>query len=193
MKNWIDKVNYSVRFWWMSILLGIFYIIVAISLLFTPIASYIALSVVFSLAMFISGILEIAFAISNRKTIATWAWYMVGGLIDLVLGVFLIRDPELSMGILPLIVAFWLMFRGFTTIGYAMDLRRYGTRNWGWYVLIGILAIICSISIIWQPELGVLTVVYMISYALLILGVFKIILGFELRTLHTKNKSKNVE
>ena len=95
-------------------------------------------------------------------------------------------SPELSMTVLPFILAFWLMFRGFSSTGYAMDLKRFGTGNWGWYMAFGILAIICSIAIIWQPGLGVFTLVYMIAYALLIIGIFRVMLSFELRSLHKK-------
>ena len=100
----------------------------------------------------------------------------------------------LSMAVLPFIVAFWLMFRGFASTGYAMDLKRYGTRNWGWYMAFGVLAILCSIGIIWQPGLGALSLVYMIAYTLLIIGIFRVMLSFELRactngTKNTTNKS----
>ena len=39
------------------------------------------------------------------------------------------------------IIAFWLMFRGFSSTGYSIDLKRYGTRDWGWYMAFGILAV----------------------------------------------------
>ena len=94
----------------------------------------------------------------------------------------------LSMAVLPFIVAFWLMFRGFASTGYAMDLKRYGTRNWGWYMAFGVLAILCSIGIIWQPGLGALSLVYMIAYTLLIIGIFRVMLSFELKSLHKRNK-----
>ena len=76
----------------------------------------------------------------------------------------------LSMEVIPFIIAFWLMFRGFSSVGYAMDLKRYGTRDWGWYVAFGILAVICSLIILWQPAVGALYAVYMISFAFLIIG-----------------------
>lgn len=188
MKTFIDKINYAVKNWWISLLLGIMYILIAICLMFTPIASYIALSILFSISMFVGGLLEIAFAISNKKNISSWGWYLVGGIIDIIFGIFLMANPGLSMGVLPFIIAFWLMFRGFSSTGYAMDLRRYGTRNWGWYIILGILAILCSIGIIWHPELGALTIVYMIAYTLLIVGVFRIMVSFELKSLHKHNK-----
>ncbi len=115
----------------MSLLLGILYVVVAISLMFAPFSGYAVLSILFSISMLFSGLLEISFAVSNRKNVSSWGWYLAGGIIDMILGFYLIAYPLLSMEVIPFIIAFWLMFRGFSSIGYAMDLKRYGTRDWG--------------------------------------------------------------
>lgn len=182
------EIGQSVKNWWMSLILGILYIGVALCLMFAPLGSYIALSIVFSISMLISGILEIFFAISNKKQVSSWGWYLAGGIIDLILGFYLVAYPMISMEIIPFIIAFWLMFRGFSATGYSMDLKRYGTREWGWYMAFGILAILCSLLILWQPAVGVLYAVYMISFTFLITGLFRIMLSFELKNLHKKRK-----
>ena len=186
METVFNEIQHSVKNWWTSLLLGIVYIIVALWLMFSPLSSYVALSIVFSISMLISGILEIIFSLSNRKGVPSWGWYLASGIIDLILGIYLMANIVLSMAVLPFIVAFWLMFRGFASTGYAMDLKRYGTRNWGWYMAFGVLAILCSIGIIWQPGLGALSLVYMIAYTLLIIGIFRVMLSFELKSLHKR-------
>ena len=191
METVFNEIKHSVKNWWTSLLLGIVYIIVALWLMFSPLSSYVALSIVFSISMLISGILEIIFSLSNRKGVPSWGWYLASGIIDLILGIYLMANIGLSMAVLPFIVAFWLMFRGFASTGYAMDLKRYGTRNWGWYMAFGVLAILCSIGIIWQPGLGALSLVYMIAYTLLIIGIFRVMLSFELKSLHKRNKEYN--
>ena len=187
MKSFIDTINFGVKNWWVSLLLGLLYILIAICLMFTPLASYVALSVLFSVSMFVSGTLEILFAVTNRKNISSWGWYLAGGIIDMILGFYLIAYPLLSMEVIPFIIAFWLMFRGFSSVGYAMDLKRYGTKDWGWYIALGILAVICSLIILWQPAVGAIYAVYMISFAFLIIGFFRIMLSFELKNLHKRS------
>ena len=83
MKTLFDEMEHAVKNWWLSLILGILYIIVALCLLFAPGSSYIALSVIFSISMLISGIIEIIFSISNRRGISSWGWYLAGGIIDL--------------------------------------------------------------------------------------------------------------
>ena len=151
MKTIFDELQQEVKNWWISLILGILYVIVAISLMFSPLSGYAVLSILFSVSMLFSGLLEISFAVSNRRRVSSWGWYLAGGIIDMILGFYLITYPMLSMEVIPFIIAFWLMFRGFSSVGYAMDLKRYGTRDWGWYVAFGILAVICSLIILWQP------------------------------------------
>ena len=90
METVFNEIQHSVKNWWTSLLLGIVYIIVALWLMFSPVSSYIALSIIFSVSMLFSGILEIIFAISNKKGVPSWGWYVVGGIIDLILGIYLI-------------------------------------------------------------------------------------------------------
>ena len=49
MKTIFDELKQEVKNWWVSLLLGLLYILIAICLMFTPLASYVALSVLLSL------------------------------------------------------------------------------------------------------------------------------------------------
>ena len=183
-----DQIGGSIKNWWLSLLLGIVFVGVGIWLLCRPTEGYIAFSVIFSITVLVSGIAEILFAITNRH-VSSWGWYLVSGIIDIIIGIILISRPMFTEEIIPFIIAFWLMFRGFSSIGYAIDLRRYGTREWGWYLAFGILSIICSLFILWRPLIGAFYVVYMIAFTFLIIGFFRIMLSLELQNLHRKGVS----
>ncbi len=182
----IEELKSSVKNWWVSLVLGILFIGTALLLMFYPLAGYGALVVLFSVCMFASGILEIFFSVSNRKVLPGWGWNLTAGIIDLLLGLFLICYPLITAAVLPIILAFWIMFRGCMGIGLAMDMSKMGVKGWGWYLAFGILAIICSIAIIWQPAAGALASVYIIAFAFMFMGFVRIMLAFELRDLHKK-------
>lgn len=116
MKTIFDELQQEVKNWWISLILGILYVIVAISLMFSPLSGYAVLSILFSVSMLFSGLLEISFAVSNRRRVSSWGWYLAGGIIDMILGFYLIAYPMLSMEVIPFIIAFWLMFRGFSSV-----------------------------------------------------------------------------
>ncbi len=132
MKTLFDELQCEVKNWWLSLLLGILYVVVAVSLMFAPLSGYAVLSILFSISMLFSGLLELSFAVSNRKNVSSWGWYLAGGIIDMIFGFYLIAYPLLSMEVIPFIIAFWLMFRGFSCVGYAMDLKKI------WYKRLGL-------------------------------------------------------
>ena len=45
---------------------------------------------------------------------------------------------------------------------------------------------LCSLLILWQPAIGALYAVYMIPFAFLIIGLFRVMLSFELKNLHKR-------
>ncbi len=101
MKTIFDELQQEVKNWWISLILGILYVIVAISLMFSPLSGYAVLSILFSVSMLFSGLLEISFAVSNRRRVSSWGWYLAGGIIDMILGFYLIAYPMLSMEVIP--------------------------------------------------------------------------------------------
>lgn len=145
MNELVGGLGYAVKNWWMSLLLGLLYIAVALCLLFAPVSSYVALSVIFSISILVSGILEVFFAAGNKKTISSWGWYLAGGIIDLLIGIYLVFYPLVSMELIPFIVAFWLMFRGFIYIVWLF--HRFET--------------------LWHKGLGVVSGVWHSGYSLL--------------------------
>ena len=78
MKTIFDELKQEVKNWWISLILGILYVVVALSLMFFPLNGYAALSILFSISMLVSGLLEISFAVSNRRRVSSWGWYLAG-------------------------------------------------------------------------------------------------------------------
>lgn len=185
METVFNEIQHSVKNWWTSLLLGIVYIIVALWLMFSRKQLH---SFKYYLQRIYAGQRNFGnhFCHQQQEGVPSWGWYVVGGIIDLILGIYLIAYPMVSMEVIPFIIAFWLMFRGFSSTGYSIDLKRYGTRDWGWYMAFGILAILCSLLILWQPAIGALYAVYMISFTFLIIGLFRVMLSFELKNLHKR-------
>ena len=51
MKTIFDELQQEVKNWWISLILGILYVIVAISLMFSPLSGYAVLSILFSISL----------------------------------------------------------------------------------------------------------------------------------------------
>lgn len=182
----LSSMESAVKNWWISLLLGILYIIVGIWVFQTPLVSYVSLSFIFSAFIFVSGISQIVFAISNSKKIHSWGWYLAGGMVDLVVGMLLILNPLMTMAILPFYVGFWLLFQSMMAIGFSFQFRTANVPSWGWLLFLGIMTLLFSFLLLSNPVFAGLSIVYMTAMAMITAGVFRIVLAFELKILHKR-------
>jgi len=140
-------------------LLGLLFIAVGIWVFKTPVESYIALSTLFSLTFLINGILEVIFYGYQRKRMNGYGWGIAAGILDIILGSWLLSSPLLSMEIMPFFIGFMLLFRSSTIIALAIDVAALKRKNWGWYLVFGILGLIFSFLLIWNPLFAQMTII----------------------------------
>lgn len=182
-----NRINY----WWLGLLLGILFLLVGFWTIRTPIASYVTLSLLYGAFMFVSGFLELIFSISNRKQIENWGWHLTASIIDFIIGAVLVLYPQITMSILPLMVAFYFMFKGFTAVGLSLDLKRIGAEKWGWLMFLGVISLLFAVLIFVRPILGGLTIVISTGIAFIAMGIFKIFAAFALKSV--KNQVNQVK
>lgn len=186
MENYFStEIRQAVKHWWVSLLVGILAIIVGIWVMMTPYASFAALIVLFEVALIVAGILDVIFAASNRKVLYGWGWNLAGGILEILLGLTLIAIPMASVGVIMIyVVGFWILFRSIWSIGASFDLHQVGIRGWGWLLTLGILMALLSFFFLFSPMFGGMFIVVFIGIAMLVYGVFRIFLGFSLRSLY---------
>jgi uncharacterized membrane protein HdeD (DUF308 family) len=184
----IKRAKNVTKHWYLSLILGILFICTGIWVLRTPLESYLTLSILFSVTIFISGIFEIIFSVTNRKEMDNWGWVLAGGIIDLLLGIWLISSPLISITVLPFVVGMMLMFRSMVAMGIAFDLKGLPDSGWGWLLVLGILGLLFSFVLLWNPMFAGLTLVIWTGCAFIAIGIFRIILAFKLKHLNKLTK-----
>ena len=176
------RYRHSIDNWWLSLLLGILFFIVGIIVFFRPGDSYLALSVLFGIVVILSGILEIYLG-ANATGQSGRGWLIAGGVIEILLGLLMLSTPSVLLSVLPYVLGFWLLFRGFTSIGLASDMNAYGVQGSGWTVALGVLVIICAFFILFNPVLGIGVVVLWLGLSLLFAGINLMVHAAHLRRL----------
>ena len=146
-----------------------------------PLASYVSLSIVFSILMIGNGFSQIVFASTNNKMLRGWGWTLVSGIIDLALGSYLLLYPTVTMATLPYFLGFWLIFRSFYLMGSAFDLRALGVRGWGWFLFGAILVLVLGGVIVYYPAAGVVSIIAFSGSAFIVGGFMNIYLAFLLK------------
>lgn len=184
----IENIRKEVNNWWLSLLLGILFLATGVWVIFTPISSYITLSIFFSAVILVSGISQIIFSISNKNNLHGWGWHLTSGILDLIIGVILLIYPKLSMVVLPYFVGFWLLFAGFSSIAMAVEAKKVIGRVSVWGIIFGILVAIFAFLLIINPLFAAVSIVYMTAFAFGTLGIFRIIYAFHLKKIKSKFK-----
>lgn len=177
------SIKESIVHWWLILLSGILLIIIGLWVIASPLASYLSLSLIFSWSILLTGIFEIVFALFNRKTMDSWGWIIASGILDLVIGFYLLSYPAISLTVLPFILGFWLLYRGGSAIGSAFDMKSYGDKNWGWFLFLGIAIIFFGMMVLVNPVFGAANIVIWTGCAFVFAGIFRIYLSLKLRKL----------
>ena len=188
MKNFttlIENSKQAVRYWWLLLIVGIALFAVGVLTFVFPAQSYLGMSLVFGWLMLISGILEVVLSSANRHFITGRGWMMAGGIIEIILGIILIFNVALSAATLPIFLGFWLMLRGFSSIGLGGDMSALEIPGAGWTVFTGVLLLLCSLWILFQPLVfGTTAVIVWVGITLLFAGVAAFSLALQLRNAH---------
>lgn len=191
MNEFLENVRHTVKNWWVSLVIGILAIILGIWALVTPDVTLVALTYLFIIGFFVSGIFEIFFAVSNKDTMTGWGWNLAGGIIDLVFGIILLLMPPVITAItLVYFVGFWIIFRSVWMIGDSIELKRLGVSGWGWLLALAILAILFALAFLISPLFtGAAVIIGFVAAALIVYGVFRVYLAFQLRSVYKDIKN----
>ena len=193
--NFLKLAMNSVKYWYLPLITGLIFIGVGIYSFAQPAESYVALAFVFSISFIIAGFMDIIFAVSNREELEGWGWDLALGVMTLLVGIVLIRHPEISILTLPLFVGFTVLFRSAMAIGTSLELKKYYINEWGTLMAIGILGMIFSFILIFNPVFAGLSIVIWTALTFIFIGAYSIYLSLRLKKVHDipKNVSKEVK
>ncbi|WP_304582620.1 HdeD family acid-resistance protein [uncultured Alistipes sp.] len=181
----IERSKEAVRYWWLMLLIGIALLALGILVFVYPAQSYTGMAVVFGWVILASGILEVVLSTTNDHFVTGRGWMLAGGIIQIILGLILVFNVALSAATLPLVLGFWLLFRGFSTIGLGGDMRAMGIDGSGWTIASGVLLLLCALWLLFQPLVfGTAFVLVWVGIGLLFAGIAALSLAFQLRNSH---------
>lgn len=178
----VRRYRGPIRNWWVSLVLGILFLAMGVVVIIYSKESYVTLSLLFGIGVMVAGLLEIYLGASMEARSGR-GWIIATGVIELLLGVMLVALPVVSMAMLPFLLGFWLLFRGFSLIGLSSDMMAWGIKGPGWVLAIAIMLVICAFLVIFHPVIGAGAIVAFLGIGLLLLGVDMIVFALYLNRL----------
>ena len=189
MKNHFEKltkkVSRKVNHWWLLMLVGILCCAAGIAVFVFPLESYVIISILVGVVMLLVGAAQLIIASTSENYLAMRGYFIVGGVLDLILGLFLCAYPGVTLMVLPILMGIWLMYHSFMMIAFGGDLDTFNISGGGFVVVGGIIVLILSVLVLANPfSAGIATIVVLAGVGLLLLGVLLCSISVTLKGIH---------
>ena len=173
-----EELNDMKRAWWLLALLSVLSIGIGLLLIFWPQATITTITMIVGLFMIITGVVRFFVAIFDSSSNERWL-LVFSGIIGVVLGVIIMKNPEATIKIIVLITAiFWLIsgmvdvFRGIANA----DLPDRGLR-----IVFGGLTLLFGVIILVWPAITVGVFAVLMGIYTVFFGLIEIVAAFQLK------------
>ena len=185
IENISKKIGRTIRHWWLMLVVGILSVIAGILVFVFPLETYVTLSILFGVLMIIVGAAQLILSSSSNNYLMMRGYFIVGGVLDVLLGLFLCLYPGITIFLLPILLGIWMLYHSFMIIAFGGDLDTFDAGGHGFVVGSGILLLILAILILMNPfSAGIAAVVVLTGVGLVVFGLILIMLSVRLRDLH---------
>ena len=165
-------------------LAGILVVAAGVCVFVFPVQSYVTLSLLFGILMLLVGAIQLIVASTSCNYLMLRGYVIVGGVLDVLLGIFLCVYPGISLFLLPVLMGLWLMYHSFMIISLGGDMSTFKVSGDGMVIFGGILLLLLSIFVIVDPlSVGVATVLTVAGAGLIFFGVIMCSLSLTLRSI----------
>lgn len=184
-ENLVDRATRAIKHWWLLLLAGILCIALGIAVFVFPLGSYVTLSILFGVLMLVIGAAQLIISATSGNYLMMRGYLIVGGIIDLLIGIFLCINPGITLVALPVIMGISLMYNSFLIISFGGDLDTFRLSGGAWMTVGGILMLLLSILILLNPlSVGVGMVIVIAGIGLLMFGVLLCSVSVKLKDIH---------
>lgn len=165
--------------WWAAALRGVCAILIGSIAIFAPAATLIALVMIFAAYALVDGIFAIVLAVRGARRHERWGWLALNGLVSIGAAAIAMLYPALTALAFGILFVVWALFSGVTSIVAASQLSNDHGR-W-WLLLSGIVAVAFGLWAIWDINLGMLALSYLVGFQAFLAGFSLLALAYRLR------------
>jgi uncharacterized membrane protein HdeD (DUF308 family) len=170
--------------WWLMTLKGLLAISFGAIVLikkYPLIKSSLAIS--FGILLLVSGVMIITGAFLHKKTNPRWIWWLIEGVLDIIIGAFFVFNPDLAKAFFLFFLALWACIIGAIQILTSFRMIVYMER-WWFMLLSGIFSILFAVLIFINPFYPKFNLFSIIGIACIIFGMLTVFLSRTLRDIY---------
>jgi len=168
--------------WWLLALRGALAVMFGVAAFVWPGLTFEVLVLLFGAYAFIDGVIMFSFGLMAAGDKQQWWPMVLGGIIGIAVGVLTFAQPAAMALALVYVVGAWAIVTGLLEIVAAIRLRDVISNEWLMGVS-GALSILFGALVLYQPNAGALTLVWLFGLYAILAGVSQISLGLRVRRL----------
>ncbi|MCD2256854.1 DUF308 domain-containing protein [Lactobacillus sp. CC-MHH1034] len=173
--------DYQRGFDWTEFLSGILFILISVYFFSRPVVALGSLVVITALIAIVRGIVNLS-SYTKFRAIMPVSWLLVvAAVLDIIIGLLFLFDTALGSLTIAYLFGFWFLIDAITGLLTSGHLRTFGG---GWFaisVIFDILALALGVMMILQPALAAYTLVFIVTWFLLVAGLNHIVIAFARR------------
>src|ERR1700730_11638938 len=175
----LDRLGAALaRNWWLIGLRGLLGLVFGVIAFIVPIATILALVLLFSAYMLIDGVFAIFAAIRAAQQREHWGLLALQGIASVAAGVIAFLWPGITVLAFVLLIAAWSVVSGALMLAAAFQTE---AGRW-WLIVGGIAALVFGVLMIVAPLIGAIVLTWWLGAYALVFGIALIVLAFKLRS-----------
>jgi uncharacterized membrane protein HdeD (DUF308 family) len=164
---------------------GLLCVLAGIAVFVFPLKSYAVISVLFGVLILFVGASQLIIASSSSNYLAAKGYILAGGVLDLLIGIFLCIYPNVTLILLPIMLGIWMMYHSFMIIAFGGDMENFRLEGSKTTIFGGILLLVLSVLVLINPfGAGVATVIVLAGVGLIVFGSLFCMIAMKLRRIH---------
>jgi len=173
--------------WWLLALRGLFGVIFGGIALVMPVATILALVLLFSAYMLVDGFFSLFSAVRAMRRRDSWGMPLLQGFASIITGVVAFLWPGITVLVFVLLLAAWSIVSGCLMLAAASKVD--GGYGRGWLIFAGIASLLYGLLMILSPLIGAVVLTWWLGVYSLVFGVAIIVLAFRLRSEHDRRQT----
>ena len=139
------------KFFRSSIITSIILLTLGLLLIFQSEATIVTISYVIGGVLVALGVLAVIKFIQGTNKEGKSELDIVYGIVTVILGVLIIKNPEAIASIIPLILGVAIIISSATKLQYAIELKANNNKLWKVTMIVSIISTLCGVILIFNP------------------------------------------
>jgi uncharacterized membrane protein HdeD (DUF308 family) len=172
-----EQANAIATVWWVPLVLGLLSLVAGVIVLIKPSNSLTVITVVIGIFILLDGVMQVYMGLRHRVENSTMV--AVIGVLDLIIGIILVRHPIAGVTAAALLIGIWLAAAGVLRLIVAFEIHgdRLGR------IVVGAIELLAGIVIIANPNIRLATLAVLVGISFILNAIALIVLAIAMRGL----------